>query len=216
MSQVLTTKYPDAVSSSASPWWPDLGSDERLMEWFYRVKTWRHVIDLYSGLVPFDYNGTYDLLTHDIYQDGASVGTDLPANEKYLMIDPTTGVGWATTFSVLSGFGTIFLRVLGDYYITMSGETEIEWFPEIVFSASTAGLDLDTVNNVGDRLSDATLTVDGISIPLYELDLLPSHTFTGSYTVTPVEWWPYAPTSGGDPVFDSATGAQINPNVLID
>lgn len=228
MSQVLTSQYPlfvDGVQDSQEL--IDVGSAAKLMEWFYRVKTWRHTIDLYydGGATPMTFNGVYDYRARGDYLNDVLTNT-LPANERFLVLDKilqpnpfNSFVSWVQ-FAAPGG-EALDLLVLRFYYLSVVDGVQTGWFPEIVLiggSPTVGSSPLSADPNLIDAVpANATLTVDGFNVPLWEIDPSPGAlTWTGSYDLSPIEWWPYAPTSGGLPVFDSATGAQINPNVVID
>lgn len=93
------------------------------------------------------------------------------------------------------------------------------YYPQLYFgltafndAVTAAAEDVSTFNDFVATPTPTTLTINGIPVQLYSFgvgNIL-------SIALSPQEYWEYAPTSGGLPVHDSATGAQINPNVVID
>lgn len=52
--------------------------------------------------------------------------------------------------------------------------------------------------------------VDGLTLPIYYANAPLGTTVTvTSFDFTPVEWWPYASRFDGSPIWDAATGTQL-------
>ncbi len=61
------------------------------------------------------------------------------------------------------------------------------------------------VGNAG----NGTLVIDGVSIPMYHPDAIGASLFSANLTLTPTEFWAFK-NRLGQPIYDTATGAQIN------
>lgn len=131
-------------------------------------------------------------------------------------------------------FSTVFTGgTLGEPAPPAPGFTDIElvtfrydlWWPMLFFGfhlqqdLPTFALTQMSTWDDGSHLIAGTLTFMGYPVDLYR-------TATGFGTdfisatmrpsTLPNSHWSYAPTSGGAPVFDTTTGAQIGPNIVID
>jgi hypothetical protein len=218
MSQVLTSKYP-LFRYEVAPIFSgiyDLDDELELMEFLYRIKMWEVVVNV--SQVPggnFFYNGTYQVPTRATNADG--VLTNVPLSERD-MVRASFDYGGFITY-VTSGTAEFSMEPYSFFEVTRDAGVEIAWRVQtrVRLDETFFGVGpflLTTEPFIGGVESAADLQIGGHTIPIYEAPVF--GVSSGSIIATPIEWWPYAPTSGGLPVFDTATGTQINPNVVID
>lgn len=224
MSQTLTQEYPFPKLDRAS--WVQsnnsfvLDSKYELAEWLWRVKKWEIVVELYDYLdQPHPLNGISVEMGRGAYADTyAGNASSIYASEREMIIPRTEFPGENQGLFLFDprnqdpppsdGFGP--LAVGFDYDVLTTDGIQDYW--EVGFYLTSNYIPGD-LSSAGGSPSAVVFSMYGKYATLTED---PDFPITGSITITPTEWWPYAPTSGGDPVFDSSTGAQINPNVVID
>lgn len=220
MSQVLTSKYPIynyTLNGLAPDGQVTLPSAEKLMEFVYRIDQWQidiNVTETLDGAFPA--NGTYFLYTRSGNIDG--VDDNVPTSERDLVVPNVRGIGGVISLNHLIPNYQFDWNLYENFAVTHSGGAEIAWYIQTAFSlVNTLGKGLDTTKlNISDPVSAVVCTIYGYPVTLYDIPGGVPSTWTGTITATPKAWWPYAPTSGGAAVFDSVTGSQINPNVVID
>lgn len=243
MSQILTDKFPFCIVADSGVGdgtiYPVATTRAKSSEWFWRVKKWTVEVtlsgsiadpgtpqtaiipDLQPGLQGVVADTERDLVCWNANVFGA-VGIIAEGGSTFIGLDDATA---AVSFTFFSPAGTASFP--GG--VTPPPEPD-PWdldgirtnagsdYPQFYFAVTTAGDDIipGSFHTYDDGVvvssAGSILDWDGSSVRCYTEDL---GAITG-VTLAPQEWWPYAPTSGGDPVFDSATGAQINPNVVID
>ncbi len=221
MSQVLTEQYtleyPSPGFHSASI---DLASEDEAMMLNHRVRVYRLVVDLHNASFPSDAeynNGTY-YIGHGEQSGGWAAQVDaVPwfADERDICtlrdmkFVNASGLSAIFQFERDDGMGPLIRLNFGtDIQVGLTDGVPSSW---------TLGLDFGSFNLFSGstgavQLAAAYLEINGHAVNLYEPEFFP--TTTGSITVTPVEWWPYAPTGGGAAIFDTTDGSQISANVL--
>lgn len=209
MSQIVSNEYPRETESIGDYGKVQLLSELELAEWTWRVRQWQIDINLdVAGSGP--YNGTYVFDAGGQNIDGVqSAG---PATEREITTETGSGALGGDFF--LSGsFDLVHLAKLE---VVTIADVQVEWYVFTTLNAS-AGIGPSTLSTTGTSLvpSAATCTIYDRSLQLYDNSDI-ADPWTGTVVITPYKWWPYAPSSGGDPVFDEDTGDQINPNVVID
>ncbi len=215
MSQVLTSKYPLGNYALVGPdGVVDLADDLELMEFLQRISIWEVVVALtHSVDGVFNLNGTYTIVVRSTDVDGTV--TNVPSNERDLVKNNESGVfGGRISYSGAgpSGFNyTLYNR----FEVTTIAGVETQWKIQCDMLIGDGLQTLTTFDEpTTPDLSAVDFQIYGHAVSLFENAA--AGNWTGTITATPTDWWPCAPTSGGAPVFDSATGAQINPNVVID
>jgi len=222
MSQVLTEQYTlPYYSAGLHDTFINLSTEDEAMMLNHRVRVYQVVIDLHNAGDPttaeFN-NGTYYIGHGEDSEGWSTQAAAQPffADEREIctlrdMSIVASGHG-NTIFSLFSAGPVSFRLDFGlDIEVTLTAGVPTGWS----FGTAYVGANITSDPDGATQLAGATIIINGHSLDLYESAGL-INTTTGSIVVTPVEWWPYAPTSGGSPIFDSATGAQINPNVVID
>lgn len=201
---------------------------DKCMEWFWRVKKWTVIINVSSVSGAF--------ISEDVQ---FSLDAVLPSTERDLICmvkqDPfgigRSASGTETVGDVSLSWQAFLFSPWIDSTLANTtgppgtpGRTEIDalrtgigsYWPQFLFRLNYDGLaaDLSThsggdgpVANVG-----LLLDFDGHAVRCYAYSLGD----IVDVTWTPQEWWPYEPTSGGDPIFDTTDGSQINPLVVVD
>lgn len=223
MSQVLTSKYP--ISNYTLPDGfgnVELDDELELMEFIDRIQRWQ--IDLalthsVNGALPL--NGTpRTVYVRSLNQDGLDVD-NVPANERDLVIDSYPyGIGGTNEDNGAVDPGVDFQwNLYSHFQVDRTAEVETAWWIHTLVELSYDKLgvlaQIGTIDNASHTDSSAVdCQIYGHPVSLFEN--ASAGTWTGTLYATPIAWWARQPTSGGDPVFDSATGAQINPNVVID
>ncbi len=207
---------------------------DKAIEWYRMIKLWDLVIVTawntytWNGL-QWGYLGTVAASEHDLAcfpQDSGNNGNDWNLRDFVIETPPPDNItAWDmflfTEWGIpQSGGGINAAATPGSPFITDSMRYDAgSYYPQFLFrmGADYSGVtsseeDVSTYNDGTATPAAVTLTVDGYSIPLYTY----SSPNIISITLTPSEWWPYAPTSGGDAILDSATGTQISDNVVVD
>ncbi len=200
----------------------------KCVEWFRMVKKWQISVDVDFSFVG---EGTITFTDNTVQLPDGRIGPltsehqfacwgppDIQSTSNYF----ATG-SWVHTFfgdeATISwswrmfAYGTPTPPIRTDGIRVNAGD----YYPQIEFNLGIAGdidgTDFSTYDAPGGAPSyPGYLTIDGYGLEGFS-------TAIGkllSITITPYEWWEYRPTSGGDPILNSATGAQINPNVVID
>lgn len=239
MSQLITNEYPGSpgfqsglLYSAVPAQRCNYDSANWLAEILWRVRKWQSAISVSSPAGPLIANGTYVCGQWTSSFPGGVPDAYMP-DERHLpcAFDPDFIPGipeWDANGYAPDVF--LFGQSTGDLLGCQYAETygfdvdgsgvQSNWFiqPKININNSGGFSSLVTFDGIDNphsvnSVSAVDFQIYGRPCNLYESAAFP---YTGSIIVTPYEWWPYAPTSGGSPVFDSATGLQINPNVVID
>ncbi len=211
---------------------PGAVSIAQLAEWYWRVKFW--TVTIVSATATYTFNDKQ--LVNELY--GA------PSNERELICVENIVTGskvfkFSDIFTA-GGSPSVVIRfelfIFSDFLTpdaaigtaanpgttvaTDSMHTdEGFYYPQILFRSTvddsgSGEFDASTWNaGLPWTLSAIDFSIDGVSFPIY------SQTSTEyiSASITPQEWWPYAPESDpGTPVWDAATGAQLNPVTVSD
>lgn len=208
MSQILTSEFPlDRYTLSGADGIYDLSTEAELCEFMYRIREWQVDINVANGGVGWALNGTYTVFTRGTNSNGVQSDILLSERELVLVGLYPGELGGSILYSAFPDDLTFNLYTRFQVTTVAGVQTAWQCQCELAINATALG----TAATIGST-SAATLTIRGHPVQLYDA----AGTWTGSVTATPITWWASAPTSGGLPVFDTATGAQINPNVVID
>jgi hypothetical protein len=232
MSQLITNEYPGlpTVSFGVLANQFNLDSADQLAEFLWRVRVWQIVVNVTSPAGPNSNNGT-NLMGQWALGTPYAATTAWFSNERDLVLanDPS----WFPSsypaypgyppqqflFGISDPIGHFEAQFAFEYGFDVASGVQSNWFLSPLvdindgpgFTSLTTGIDVP--HGIVD-VSAVAFTLAGKPCNLYENTGL--FAYTGNITITPYEWWPYEPTSGGLPVFDSATGLQINPNIVVD
>lgn len=224
MSQLRSYEYPLPSGNSAfgiSYGQFDLASATELADLTWRVQELEVVVALVNPFGNFPGNGTFSIFTRSLTGDI----TDIRAFSEYDNVADSSGgvftyyMSGALDYSSLGVFD-FFLVPYHSLVLDLTGDEQTGWHLyahlEIVDDSPAVppfyGLYTSPVFLSSPTSSAATLVVNGHGTGLYENT---GDDWTGDITVTPVAWWPSAPTAGGADIFDSASGAQISDNVVL-
>lgn len=215
------------------PFFTDL---EHFMLWFYRVKTWRFSITINStdGLTPESHTISFDYRDSN-YTDFDDATTAFLASREHewaVLQKAGTGLSWsdesgtyvpddesdnpnsvlvsaydsdfdAASFAVDFAYGSPVWQ--GGQFLCEFG-FEGDYNGQLISSHAAP----DDSSDIGFFTLGATplSNITGIRVSA-STPLGASHITSLTASLTPVEFWPYA-LRNGDPVWDTATGAQIN------
>ena len=194
----IVNEYPEDFSVDTFPFGVEL---ERVIKWFWRVKKWKAVytIDDYSNEVIFWNNS---VSTFVLNPDGFSYWETLnPESEKDLVCKKRTNYNiYFTDYDPL-GFSNFGFRMFGS--VVRQGDL---YYPAFYCSAvyGVKGIGTNEAILSGYDMIPINIDFDGITVPafLFNAD-------SGSLSISIHEYWPYDPSDGGGPIYDSATGAQL-------
>jgi hypothetical protein len=211
---------PDEVAGAESYVYPLVVDREKLFEYKFRIKKWNvafegsYEYDVDDGISPiFQVIGSFD--------DNVDVDSDF-STEKELVCDSLfTGSAIITTGTVDYNGVTattevsIDLSIAGGFKVTGSAD---EYIPVVVANFEiydpgnspylkignlvTPSGEVFEQNFEGSTWSDVPCN-HGISLTVTNF------VASGSYTITPVEWWEHDPGDGLGPVWDSTDGSQL-------
>jgi hypothetical protein len=223
MSQFRTELFPFCVVPSAvvgpGTQHPVGVTLDKAMEWYWRVKYWTFVAELSEGTYTFTNIQFYDIFN----EEAPLTERDMICAGPRIFATNHVEIQWRMFFFATEGFpdGAVSAGsppVGGGGFWTSDAIRSDSglYYPQMVFQANTdshLGNDISTYADPPSyTLATTTLNLDGNVIPLYTSD----ESGFISLTLAPQEWWPYAPTSGGDDIWDTADGSQISANIVVD
>lgn len=224
----------DAPTVAAWGFWPQAISLDEAMEWFWRIKTWRLTGEFSCDVHIDDGEGNIEdgTITVELTAGGNHILTSSPATREADRVIELGASGGETNeegiTTVPSGDTPIIafneasiLRVGAGEWMYYSGG---QFYPGMWVSlgvamegyivASDNGYTVSIpLGGVRTTASDVSISVNGHSLYLGVSDdssgLVTVSNINGSFALDPLEYWPYA-TKAGLPVYDTATGAQLN------
>lgn len=180
---------------------PEVVSIQQCKKWYSRVKNWSlstdaAIVDAFGNAFSMGGGGT---MTPNV----------LNATTELQLINP----GRIRNFGFTSGsndnadvsFVTNIIKDTGDLYPGFDGISSISG------TGPGSGQMLIYMYDNGAGLPGITGNVDGISIPIfYDTTTFPITSFTlSTWSLTPVEYWPYGQHSNGAAIYDTSTGAIL-------
>ncbi len=174
---------------------------------FYRVKKWR-VHGSATRTPPFpgspqSYSWDWQAMIGDGAGDPEGIDPSILTRESDLVLSPTINSN----------------DNMGD---PDGGNVGIQLFDSVgfdstircrIFASLFSGAIGEFISTVEPGTPTATpivgkIVIQGVDATLIFYRGISSSTFSGTFTIEPSEYWPYA-TKAGDPVYDTSTGAQL-------
>lgn len=223
----ISGEYKETIDAAASlSWQPLQMTVNKGVEWYWRVKSWDLTIEG-TGVDGFP----SQTITLD-HQEGTPVATELDLCDWFNRIG---GHLWAYAsgggmFTASIGAGT--LNVTPRLYYLGQGFVDLKAYqmtrcdsPATALFLPTMGLYIELVWNDGVSIDgiyigtsydsgatadhDTTLTMDGESFA-FRWTMFSGDDFgTITVSLTPSAYWEYRDADGNNPIWDSATGAQL-------
>lgn len=158
---------------------------------WWRVKNWAVSTDVASttgGVTINLASGTMDNNSLILFPSELYLARRRDTARQY---SKTSGPGGPMSFS----YGGFIINASGAYY------------PQFIISGTAGNIQIsqDPTGSSG----SFTGSLNGSSVPIYVTDN-GADSYTASFlTIFPVEWWPHAARADGSPIWNSATGANL-------
>lgn len=176
-------------------------SDAQLLKWLVRVRSWRIEFNVTNEITAETATGSFSVL------DGSNelAGTGEFSNEIEKVCPRVTLALLSSTLTP-PFFGVQFSTGLGGFV----GEIGIsEWLMKAYVRIDVGGGAVQNADQENFHRSAVAFTFDGEPQPMWEGAV--GQILTGTITIDPDQYWPYARSDGSLPIWDEITGANLIP-----